>query len=173
VASGVGKLLYADKVTEERRRLGYARVLVEIDIDSECPKEIFLWRQNGDPIGIGVEYPWLPPKCSICAGFGHAAYACSKKEKKVWRPKAPVQKKLGTVSLANKFDKTISKPLRTTEKKSNNGVLRLSNSFEAIGRLDMEDIDHDLPPPFLKFLKRLCPLNLKEKPKCVIMWSVW
>jgi hypothetical protein len=42
VASGVGKLLYADKVTEERRRLGYARVLVEIDIDSECPKEIFL-----------------------------------------------------------------------------------------------------------------------------------
>jgi hypothetical protein len=29
-----------------------------------------------------VEYSWLPPKCSICKGFGHAAYACVKKDKK-------------------------------------------------------------------------------------------
>jgi hypothetical protein len=139
-------------------------VLVEIDIDSECPKEIFLCRQNGDPIGIGVEYPWLPHKCSICAGFGHAAYACSKKEKKVWRLKAPVQKKLGAVSLANKFDKTISKPLRTTEKKSNNGVLRLSNSFEAIGRLDMEDRPRS-PTTFLEVFEKALSSKAKGKAK--------
>jgi hypothetical protein len=76
VASGVGKPLYADKVTEEQKRLGYARVLVEIDVNSECPKEIDI-ELNGESIVIGVEYPWLPPKCSLCAGFGHSAYACS------------------------------------------------------------------------------------------------
>jgi hypothetical protein len=56
--------------------------LIEIDVTLECPKEIV------------VEYPWLPPKCSTCGGFGHAAYACvkkDKKEKKVWIPK--IQKK--------------------------------------------------------------------------------
>lgn len=37
VASGVGRPLYTDFVTEEHKRLGYARVLVEIDVDSECP----------------------------------------------------------------------------------------------------------------------------------------
>jgi len=82
VASGIGKPLYADKVTEEQKRLGFAWVLIEIDITSECPKEIDICRENGDTINIVVEYPWLLPKCSICGGFGHAAYACVKKDKK-------------------------------------------------------------------------------------------
>jgi hypothetical protein len=61
VASGVGKPLFADRVTEEQQRLGYARVLVEIDANSVCPKEIFICRANGTNLSIGVEYPWLPP----------------------------------------------------------------------------------------------------------------
>jgi hypothetical protein len=81
VASGVGRPLYADKVTEEQKRLGYARVLVEIDTKSECPKEVIVCRKNGENVAIGVQYPWLPPKCSLCGGIGHAAYACAKKEK--------------------------------------------------------------------------------------------
>jgi hypothetical protein len=89
VASGVGKPLCADRVTEEQQRLGYARVLVEIDVNSVCPKEIFISRANGTNLSIGVEYPWLPPKCSGCGGFGHATYVCpnTKKENKVWMPK--------------------------------------------------------------------------------------
>jgi hypothetical protein len=82
VASGIGKPLYVDKVTEEQKRLGFAWVLIEIDITLECPKEIDICRENGDTINIVVEYPWLLPKCSICGGFGHAAYACVKKDKK-------------------------------------------------------------------------------------------
>jgi len=90
VASGVGRPLYADSITEEQKRLGYARVLVEIDMESECPKEIVICRANGDSVNIGVEYPWLPPKCSLCGGFGHAVYACSKKETKKWVPKTHI-----------------------------------------------------------------------------------
>jgi hypothetical protein len=82
--------LYADSITEEQKRLGYARVLVEIDMESECPKEIVICRANGDSVNIGVEYPWLPPKCSLCGGFGHAVYACSKKETKKWVPKTHI-----------------------------------------------------------------------------------
>jgi hypothetical protein len=59
----VGKPLYADTITEEQKTLGFARVLVEIDTKSECPKELVICRANGSSITIGVEYPWLPPKC--------------------------------------------------------------------------------------------------------------
>lgn len=91
VASGVVRPLYADSIMEEHKRLGYARVLVEIYVESECPREIVIFRNIGDSITIGVEYPWLPPKCTLCGGFGHAVYACSKKEKKKWIPKANLQ----------------------------------------------------------------------------------
>lgn len=88
VASGVGKPMYADTITDDHKRLRYARVLVEIDVTSDCPKEIVIRRTDGSKVTIGVEYPWLPAKCSICGGFGHAA--CAKKEKKVWLPKNQV-----------------------------------------------------------------------------------
>jgi hypothetical protein len=91
VASRVGKPLYADKVTKDQKRLGFARVLVEIDMNSDCPKEIEIQRSNGDFVTVGVVYPWLPPKCSVCKGFEYAAFACSKKEKQVWIPKGQVK----------------------------------------------------------------------------------
>ena len=40
VASGAGKSLCADFVNEEQLRLGFARVLVEVDIESVFPKEV-------------------------------------------------------------------------------------------------------------------------------------
>ncbi len=54
VASGVGNSLYADSVTEEQLRLGYARVLVEVNVDSEFPKEIDLDMGKGKSITVGV-----------------------------------------------------------------------------------------------------------------------
>jgi hypothetical protein len=127
VASGVGKPLCADRVTEEQQRLGYARVLVEIDVNSVCPKEIFISRANGTNLSIGVEYPWLPPKCSGCGGFGHATYVCpnTKKENKVWMPKKIFHDKGKLASLKRQtngklvvqkvlaikaFDRAISRP---------------------------------------------------------------
>jgi hypothetical protein len=82
VASGIRKPLFADKVTEEQQRLGFTRVLIGIDVHLDCPKELTLCSRNGEHVTVGVEYPWLPPKCSTCGNFGHAAFACAKKEKK-------------------------------------------------------------------------------------------
>jgi hypothetical protein len=90
VASGVGKPLYADSITEDQERLGFARVLVEVHTDSTFPREILLKGADGRMVPIAVEYPWIPVQCKNCKSFGHAIYSCPKVEKKVWVPKACV-----------------------------------------------------------------------------------
>jgi hypothetical protein len=87
VASGVGKPLCADFVTEEQLRLGFARVLVEVNIDSDFPKEIEIVGADGSRVAVGIEYPWLPVKCKKCKAFGHLAHTCTKIEKQIWLPK--------------------------------------------------------------------------------------
>lgn len=54
IASGLGKPVYADKMTEDQQRLGYARVLVEIDTKSVCPKEVTIRRKDGRSVSIEV-----------------------------------------------------------------------------------------------------------------------
>ena len=81
VASVVGKPLCVDSVTEEHQRLGFARILVEVDMNSNFPKEIEVVGVDGSRVVVGIEYPWLPVKCKKCKSFGHLSHACSKVEK--------------------------------------------------------------------------------------------
>jgi hypothetical protein len=74
----------------EQLRLGFARVLVEVDVNSDFPKEIELIGVDGVINKVGIEYPWLPIKCKKCLTFGHAIHTCTKIEKAVWRRKEPV-----------------------------------------------------------------------------------
>jgi hypothetical protein len=138
VASGVRKPLYADRITEEQKRLGFARVLVEIDTASVCPKEVIIQKENGSTISVGIEHPWLPPKRSGCGSFGHAAYACAKKERKVWIPKkqVPSPKPVQPMQKKKEFDKTIRRPSGTPRAKSKSGGIRLPNSFGNLGGMD-------------------------------------
>jgi hypothetical protein len=66
-----------------------------MNINSLWPKEIVISRRNGTKITIEVEYPWLPAKCKIFKGFGHAAFACAKIEQKVWKPRDGQKKIFG------------------------------------------------------------------------------
>lgn len=183
MASGVGKPLYADKVTEDQKRLGFARVLVEIDMNSDCPKEIEIQMSNGYFVIVGVVYPWLPLKCSVCKGFGHAAFACSKKEKQVWIPKGQakgVEKKLDfkVVQKPKGFDKAVRKPYGFDRKKkiengqpskACSGGVRLSNSFSALRKRDKdedEDVEKVRPPPtFLDIFENALASKDKGKAK--------
>lgn len=74
-------------------------------------------------IVVGVEYPWLPMKCSHCHAFGYVVHACSKVERKAWIPKKPVncvvpvkihdaRKNAALVEgqESGKFDKTVTRP---------------------------------------------------------------
>jgi hypothetical protein len=56
VASGVGKPFCADSVTEEQLRLSYARVLVEVNINSDFPKEVEIVGAEGERVAVGIEY---------------------------------------------------------------------------------------------------------------------
>uniref|UniRef100_A0A2N9J3H3 Reverse transcriptase domain-containing protein n=1 Tax=Fagus sylvatica TaxID=28930 RepID=A0A2N9J3H3_FAGSY len=95
VASGVGKPLYADANMESNSRLGFARVFVEVDIDTQFPEEIEVDMGNGQSFVVGIEYPWIPVKCKKCSVFGHLTRECGApgdpghgtKIKKQWKPK--------------------------------------------------------------------------------------
>jgi hypothetical protein len=116
-------------------------VLVEIDVHSACPKELTICRNNGAFINVGVGYPWLPPKCFTCGHFGHATYACAKKEKQVWIPKNPknVPKKKSSPAVKPVvFDKAIKRPVGGDNTKRISNGLWVSNTFESIGNLDQE-----------------------------------
>ncbi|PWA95258.1 ATPase, F1/V1/A1 complex, alpha/beta subunit, Zinc knuckle CX2CX4HX4C [Artemisia annua] len=63
-------------------RLGYARVLVEINAEKEFKDRVEICFKN-DMQGqygnkfVNVEYAWKPPRCSHCKVFGHTHDNCS------------------------------------------------------------------------------------------------
>jgi hypothetical protein len=87
VASGIGKPLCADSVTEEQLRIGFARVLVEVNVESEFPKEVEVIGVDGERVVVGIEYPRLPVKCKKCKSFRHLDFVCPKVERQVWIPR--------------------------------------------------------------------------------------
>lgn len=75
MASGVGKRLCVDSVTDEQLRLGFARVLVEVNVESDFSKEIeivgadggrVIVVTDGGRVIVVIEYPWFPVKCKKC-----------------------------------------------------------------------------------------------------------
>ncbi|XP_074293134.1 uncharacterized protein LOC141620066 [Silene latifolia] len=91
----VGKYVKCDVATEERTRLGYARVMVELQVDQQLPKSISFKDENGGVVQVDIEYEWKPVTCKKCQGMGHEEENCRKGEpkkpsqqpiKKVWRP---------------------------------------------------------------------------------------
>ncbi|XP_074277762.1 uncharacterized protein LOC141601386 [Silene latifolia] len=95
IAGLIGKFIKSDAATEERTRLGYARVMVELVVDQELPPQVAFKDEKGSIIRVDVEYEWRPIKCKKCMGMGHDLEHCrkgtqekfvQKPVKKVWRP---------------------------------------------------------------------------------------
>ncbi|CAL1403426.1 unnamed protein product [Linum trigynum] len=68
---------------------GFAKVLVELTVDSECPDHVLLWLDDDSSIRIGVTYCNLPPVCQVCHLFG-ITRSCAEHQGKKWVAK-PVQ----------------------------------------------------------------------------------
>lgn len=157
IASGVGKPLCANSTTEEQRRLGFARVLVEVNTDSDFPKEIEITNYDGLPVNIGVEYPWLPVQCKTCKSFGHATHACTKVAKQAWVPRVEPSRREGNrqkvplvqkaevkhIEANGKADKQNQWTLVQSAKKTpmakaiaDDGGKHWSNSFHLLARAD-------------------------------------
>ena len=76
IASAVGKPLHMDSLTENRTRLSFARICIEVDLSSKFPKTARLNLGNGKCTTIRIEYPWVPQNCSHCQVFGHKISHC-------------------------------------------------------------------------------------------------
>ena len=77
IASAVGKPLHLDSLTENRTRLSFARIYIEVDLNSEFPKSALLNLGNEKYTTIRIEYPWVPHSFSHCQVFGHKILHCS------------------------------------------------------------------------------------------------
>ncbi|XP_074306122.1 uncharacterized protein LOC141641354 [Silene latifolia] len=82
ITSLVGKYIKSDVATEEKTRLGYARVMAVLMVDQELSEKIKFIDENGTVLQIEVEYEWRPVKCKKCVGMGHVEENCRKSDQK-------------------------------------------------------------------------------------------
>lgn len=78
IASGICRPSYTNEVTEDRKRIGYARVFVEVDIDSEMTTDmgVEVSRTGSQPHGL--------PSNVLTARLLAILQIFVKKERKVW-----------------------------------------------------------------------------------------
>ncbi|GKC86577.1 RNA-directed DNA polymerase, eukaryota, reverse transcriptase zinc-binding domain protein [Tanacetum coccineum] len=91
IASRVGKLVIMDQVTADMchnrvGRIGFARVLVEIDTTKGYTDKVKILYMDAEKKVkrrkfIDVEYAWKPLVYSHCVVFGHGFKACKKRIK--------------------------------------------------------------------------------------------
>lgn len=92
IASSVGTPLYADHLTETGKRLSYAKICVEVNLESEFRDSVEVLYANGDCATVAIWYPWKPLRCMHRRLFGHSDEHCSSQSKPV-----PLAKPIVTV----------------------------------------------------------------------------
>lgn len=78
IATAIGKPVALAPETERKENFEVARILIRVNLLKELPTRVVSGFSNGREIEIDVSYPWLPPKCSVCANFGHLANRCTR-----------------------------------------------------------------------------------------------
>ena len=87
IASAVGKPLHLDSPTENRSRLSFARICIEVDLNCDFPKSALLKPGNDKYTTVRIEYPWVPHSCSHCKIYGHKTIHCPYLRQRI--PKKP------------------------------------------------------------------------------------
>ncbi|XP_074267197.1 uncharacterized protein LOC141590507 [Silene latifolia] len=99
ICGHVGQYIKCDDATKNRDFMGYARIMVEVQIGQQFPTEISFIDENGKQHGVRVVYDWLPTTCTACKGMGYTSEVCRKGgavgTRKEWRPK-PTRKPVQT-----------------------------------------------------------------------------
>lgn len=65
IASSVGRPLYADGMTETGKRISYAKICVEVTVDSPLPHSVEVTLASGRSVTVGIKYPWRPVKSEL------------------------------------------------------------------------------------------------------------
>lgn len=72
----LGNVIKINTATLNIDRMWFARVLVEMDINKEFPKELFYTNEYEELVAQQVECEWVPLWCSKCNQFGHTNVEC-------------------------------------------------------------------------------------------------
>ncbi|XP_020672131.1 uncharacterized protein LOC110092094 [Dendrobium catenatum] len=78
IASKIGIPVVADKLTEQKARLTYARICVLVDNLTTFPEVIHV-SLDGDDVSLKVQYEWHPFPCDHCKSLMHFASSCPSK----------------------------------------------------------------------------------------------
>ncbi|XP_074267042.1 uncharacterized protein LOC141590344 [Silene latifolia] len=109
IAGLVGKFVKADQATAEKTRLGFARVMIELNVGAKFPKVVKFLDEKGSVITLDIEYEWKPIICDKCKGIGHDGGHCKKIEQgakkkpvaqKIWKPVIKIAE-TSTVTVTN------------------------------------------------------------------------
>ncbi|XP_074290689.1 uncharacterized protein LOC141617395 [Silene latifolia] len=76
-----------DAATEQKTRLGFARVMVELQIDQKFPNSIKFLDEKQKVTEIEIEYEWKPTLCTKCKQLGHEKDKCRKDKKETGKDK--------------------------------------------------------------------------------------
>ncbi|KAG2247313.1 hypothetical protein Bca52824_086941 [Brassica carinata] len=82
IASGLGEPMLTHKPRLDPFNIGEAKILVEIELDKNFPKQIALDDKLGNIFLVDVIYSWIPSTCERCGSLGHKAKRCLLKEDK-------------------------------------------------------------------------------------------
>lgn len=116
VASGIGKPLQLDPITNKLEPLPFAKVLVEAKADVPLPSMLSVTVINSDGISESliqtkVEYFNKPPQCSVCKVFGHSPTKCPLNPK----PQAPTHQPHFTHQPRPSSQSWVPKPILTAQ----------------------------------------------------------
>ncbi|XP_074271216.1 uncharacterized protein LOC141595142 [Silene latifolia] len=78
LAALLGKYVKADTATLDKTRLGYARLMVEVQVGQDFPDKLYFNDEHGHQNCVLVEYEWKPLICTMCKGIGHHQSVCRK-----------------------------------------------------------------------------------------------
>ncbi|XP_020259837.1 uncharacterized protein LOC109836363 [Asparagus officinalis] len=88
IASLIGRPIATDKLTANRQRLAYARVLIEVKLPSALPDQITVNGPNGKQYNQKIIYELKPRWCDHCKQVGHDIQNCRRKPViQKWVPK--------------------------------------------------------------------------------------
>nr|BAB85863.1 unnamed protein product [Silene latifolia] len=71
IAGLLGDYVRCDGATEDRTRLAYTRVLIDVTFGKSAPKDVKFLDESGELITLKVEFKWNPILCTDFGGVGH------------------------------------------------------------------------------------------------------
>ncbi|XP_070046129.1 uncharacterized protein [Nicotiana tomentosiformis] len=80
IGSLLGKPLMVEKNTERKTGLHFARLLIEVEMDTTLQDKVWFHNEKGALVDQKIIYDWKPTLCAFCNKYGHDEDECRKKK---------------------------------------------------------------------------------------------